>query len=230
MYDINVIHVSLSEDGLGMFSSSSSPPPLLLQLPGFLELIVEHYRRCLIQIFGILEEYEVGFEGQRTLKEEVQKEPLTAVSESDRQSAEEQRIKRRSAEVRALLLPAPEEEDCKPIREEMGMKEHLDRADPGPQQASKYDKLPIKVEQKGEDWEALEEHWAGLDRPNGFISGLLHWKAGGGDSTTHIQTHFEPRTGGFTLPDPREREERMGGEDGSSSEAEGGETKELLRS
>lgn len=38
-----------------------------MQLPGFLELIVEYFRRCLIEIFGILKEYEVGDPGQRTL-------------------------------------------------------------------------------------------------------------------------------------------------------------------
>ena len=37
------------------------------QLPGFLELVVEYFRRCLIEIFGILKEYEVGDPGQRTL-------------------------------------------------------------------------------------------------------------------------------------------------------------------
>ncbi|KAG7245246.1 hypothetical protein INR49_023819, partial [Caranx melampygus] len=39
----------------------------LCQLPGFLELVVEYFRRCLIEIFGILKEYEVGDPGQRTL-------------------------------------------------------------------------------------------------------------------------------------------------------------------
>ena len=32
-----------------------------------LELVVEYFRRCLIEIFGILREYEVGDPGQRTL-------------------------------------------------------------------------------------------------------------------------------------------------------------------
>ena len=39
----------------------------MLQLPGMLELVVEYFRRCLIEIFGILREYEVGDPGQRTL-------------------------------------------------------------------------------------------------------------------------------------------------------------------
>ncbi|XP_021233179.1 AT-rich interactive domain-containing protein 1B-like isoform X2 [Numida meleagris] len=38
----------------------------LRQLPGLLELLVEYFRRCQMEIFGILKEYEVGEPGQRT--------------------------------------------------------------------------------------------------------------------------------------------------------------------
>ncbi|CAB1320793.1 unnamed protein product, partial [Coregonus sp. 'balchen'] len=80
----------------------------LCQLPGFLELVVEYFRRCLIEIFGILKEYEVGDPGQRT-----------------------------------LIDPHAADEDCK------------------------------------------------LGRRQSFDSGLIHWSIGGGDTTEHIQTHFE---------------------------------------
>ncbi|XP_036942680.1 AT-rich interactive domain-containing protein 1B isoform X3 [Acanthopagrus latus] len=228
---LDTINILLYDDStVGSFS--------LTQLPGFLELIVEFYRRCLIQIFGILEEYEVGTEGQRTLlgplpnsptKEEALKETPPTISESNGQSAEEQRIPRRSAEemeaTPPLLTAAPgliaqeEVKDGQPVvKEEVEMKEeHQEQKEPRPQQASKYDKLPIKVEEKGEEWEEVDERWAELSRPNGFISGLLHWKAGGGDSTAHIQT-------GESAPTKR----RGVGEEGRShEEAEGGEEKNL---
>lgn len=190
---------------------------------------MEFYRRCLIQIFGILEEYEVGTEGQRTLlgplpnspakEEEVLKETPAAVSQSKDQSAEEQRIQLSSMEEMEVMPPlltaspginAQEEvKDGQPvIKEEVEVKEeHQEQAEPRPQQASKYDKLPIKVEEDGEEWEEVDERWAELSRPNGFISGLLHWKAGGGDSTTHIQT-------GESAP----TKERGGREEGRSQE------------
>lgn len=218
---LDTINILLYDDStVGSFS--------LTQLPGFLELIVEFYRRCLIQIFGILEEYEVGTEGQETLlgplpeEEEVLREPPAAAPEHDGRSAEEQRIQRRPVmEVEEMppLLTAPEEEmtDSKPVvKQEVEVKEeHQEQAEPRPQQASKYDKLPIKVEENGEEWEEVEERWARLSRPNGFISGLLHWKAGGGDSTAHIQTHFESRIGESTPPELLERE---GGDKGRSPE------------
>uniref|UniRef100_A0A3Q1B212 ARID domain-containing protein n=1 Tax=Amphiprion ocellaris TaxID=80972 RepID=A0A3Q1B212_AMPOC len=186
---LDTINILLYDDStVGSFS--------LTQLPGFLELIVEFYRRCLIQIFGILEEYEVGAEGKKTLLgplPEEEKEPQLAAFQE-------------------------ETTDSKPVvKEAVEVKqEHQEQSEPRPQQASKYDKLPIRVEEKGEEWEEVEQRWAGLSRPNGFISGLLHWKAGGGDSTTHIQTHFESRMGESALPELLEREGREGGDEGGS--------------
>lgn len=181
---------------------------LLLQLPGFLELIVEHYRRCLIQIFGILEEYEVGAAGQKTLSgsrldppkvEEVLKEQPGAASESSR-SPEEQ--KGAGPSLPALLLTAGSEEAGG--KGEAVVKEE-ELQEPRPQQASKYDKLPIKLE-KGEEWEEVQRRWAELNQPNGFISGLNHWRAGGGDSTLHIQT-------GESAPTEEEGGVRLEGEE-----------------
>ncbi|XP_069028589.1 AT-rich interactive domain-containing protein 1B isoform X2 [Embiotoca jacksoni] len=211
---LDTINIQLYDDSsVGSFS--------LTQLPGFLELIVEIYRRCLIQIFGILEEYEVGSEGQKTLlgplpeeeeEEEEEEEPPAAASETDGQSTEEQR---RSEETSPpLTAPEDETEDGKPAVKVEVKEEHREQAEPRPRQASKYDKLPIRVEEKGEEWEEVEERWAKLSRPNGFISGLLHWEAGGGDSTEHIQTHFEPRMGGSTP----ERGRREGGGGGPEKE------------
>lgn len=60
--------------------------------------------------------------------------------------------------------------------------------EPKPKQASKYDKLPIKIVQK----EDLIKDLTGYITE--FTSGLLHWQAGGGDTTAHIQTQFEPRS------------------------------------
>ncbi|KAM4713395.1 AT-rich interactive domain-containing protein 1B isoform 2-T2 [Anableps anableps] len=168
---LDTINILLYDDStVGSFS--------LTLLPGFLELIVEFYRRCLIQMFGILQEYEVGAEGQKTLPVDPKEAP-------------------------SLLASSEEEmEDVKPVPQD-------DFQESRPQQSSKYDKRPIRMEEKGQSWEEVERR-ANPSRPNGFISGLLHWKAGGGDSTAHIQTHFESRTRDFSPPDPEE-EERSGG-------------------
>uniref|UniRef100_A0A3B5N024 AT-rich interactive domain 1B n=1 Tax=Xiphophorus couchianus TaxID=32473 RepID=A0A3B5N024_9TELE len=153
---LDTINILLYDDGtVGSFS--------LTLLPGFLELIVEFYRRCLIQMFGILQEYEIGAEGPKATP----KDPGEA--------------------------PSPlNKEDAKP--------------EDSPQQSSKYDKWPVRVEEAGESWAEVERR-ADPTRTNGFISGLLHWKAGGGDSTTHIQTHFEPRSRDFRPPEQEKQSE-----------------------
>uniref|UniRef100_A0A8C7PHD9 AT-rich interactive domain 1B n=1 Tax=Oncorhynchus mykiss TaxID=8022 RepID=A0A8C7PHD9_ONCMY len=192
----------------------------LAQLPGFLELIVEYFRRCLISIFGILDEYEVGTEGQRTLLGPIaDQEEEPTVPELGSQLRKEQRDNRpEEAEIEKPTAngsteeAVPDEKTEEPVEvtvkeekvegEESEVGASTDQSEPPqpegppeprPKQASKYDKLPIKVEEKSAEEDQVEER-QGLSLPRGFSSGLLHWKAGGGDSTAHIQTHFEKRS------------------------------------
>lgn len=62
---------------------------------------------------------------------------------------------------------------------------HLEK----PKQASKFDKLPIKVVRKKNPF--LANSLSKLGQRQSFNSGLIHWSVGGGDTTEHIQTHFE---------------------------------------
>ncbi|XP_071018847.1 AT-rich interactive domain-containing protein 1B-like isoform X3 [Oncorhynchus clarkii lewisi] len=186
----------------------------LSQLPGFLELIVEYFRRSLISIFGILDEYEVGTEGQKMLLGPItdQEEGLT-VAELDSQLDEEQRdsgLEKTTANSNTEeAVPEEKEEPVEVTLKEKVEGEEKEGAateqsqtpEPRPKQASKYDKLPVKVEED----QVEEDQELSLSR--GFTSGLLHWKAGGGDSTAHIQTHFEIR-GEETNSKPTERKER----------------------
>ncbi|KAM4522001.1 AT-rich interactive domain-containing protein 1B isoform 2-T2 [Odontesthes bonariensis] len=229
---LDTINILLHDDStVGSFN--------LTQLPGFLELVVEFYRRCLIQMFGILEDYEVRTEGQKTPlgplpENELLKVAPAAASEPDGQSEEEQTrsqtappltsLKEEMEERGAALKEEPQQQvELRPQQQVEPRPQQ--QVEPRLQQASKYDKLPIRVEEGGERWEEVEKRWA--SPPNGFISGLLHWKAGGGDSTAHIQTHFEPRTGDFTPPEPRGRGAEVGGATARSPEREEAEEVEV---
>eukprot|EP00063_Salmo_salar_P085502 XP_014060337.1 PREDICTED: AT-rich interactive domain-containing protein 1B isoform X6 [Salmo salar] len=200
-----------------LYDDSTVSSFTLAQLPGFLELIVEYFRRCLISIFGILDEYEVGTEGQRTLLGPIaDQEEEPAVPELGSQLREERRGSR--PEEAGIEKPttngSTEEAVPEGKTEEVTVKEENVEGEeyevgatteqseppqpegppePRPKQASKYDKLPVKVEEKSAEEDQVEER-QGLSLPRGFSSGLLHWKAGGGDSTAHIQTHFEKRS------------------------------------
>uniref|UniRef100_A0A7N8WQU0 AT rich interactive domain 1Ab (SWI-like) n=1 Tax=Mastacembelus armatus TaxID=205130 RepID=A0A7N8WQU0_9TELE len=142
----------------------------LCQLPGLLELLVEYFRRCLIEIFGILKEYEVGDPGQRTLIDP------NAAEDSDDE------------------IPVPEDEDMDTDEEdedEVEEEKERDLHSEKPKQASKFDKLPIRVVRKKNPF--LVNHSSKLGQRQSFDSGLIHWSIGGGDTTDHIQTHFESR-------------------------------------
>uniref|UniRef100_A0A673NNG2 AT-rich interactive domain-containing protein 1B-like n=1 Tax=Sinocyclocheilus rhinocerous TaxID=307959 RepID=A0A673NNG2_9TELE len=145
----------------------------LSQLPGFLELIVEYFRRCLIEIFGILEEYELETEGQKTLLG-----PCSEPTEKEQPSDQDLKSQSNTEQVERL--------DVEPEKPQPSSSSR-------PKQASKYDKLPVKVEEREVVADYVEDRSELLGLAGEFTSGLLHWNAGGGDSTAHIQTHFERR-------------------------------------
>uniref|UniRef100_A0A7N6BPN0 ARID domain-containing protein n=1 Tax=Anabas testudineus TaxID=64144 RepID=A0A7N6BPN0_ANATE len=162
----------------------------LSQLPGFLELIVEHFRRCLIEIFGILEEFEVG-----TVANKV---PLDRSSNEERESPSDQdKVSAVQAECEPSLA-------AETHVEQESVDQAVSELEPKPKQASKYDKLPIKIIHKEDLIEDVTERLGYITE---FTSGLLHWQAGGGDSTTHIQTHFEPRTEPLARADEKVKKE-----------------------
>ncbi|XP_060773972.1 AT-rich interactive domain-containing protein 1B isoform X3 [Neoarius graeffei] len=178
----------------------------LSQLPGFLELIVEYFRRCLIEIFGILEEYEVGTEGQKTLlgplpepaeKEELKHQVQDSHSDTElvdkKPEAESQMCPPSSTSGTEPLEKKPAEtaEQEKDGQNEADKEEDCPSTEHRPKQASKYDRLPVKVEEREAIADLVEDRSEQLGLSGEFTSGLLHWKAGGGDSTAHIQTHFD---------------------------------------
>ncbi|XP_069335721.1 AT-rich interactive domain-containing protein 1A isoform X4 [Eulemur rufifrons] len=155
----------------------------LSQLPGLLELLVEYFRRCLIEIFGILKEYEVGDPGQRTLLDPVRFSKVSSPAPTEGEEDEE------------LLGPKLEEEEEEVVEndEEMAFSGKDKPASESSEEKliSKFDKLPVKIVQKNDPF--VVDCSDKLGRVQEFDSGLLHWRIGGGDTTEHIQTHFESR-------------------------------------
>uniref|UniRef100_A0A3Q3IY69 ARID domain-containing protein n=1 Tax=Monopterus albus TaxID=43700 RepID=A0A3Q3IY69_MONAL len=172
-----------------LYDDSSISTFDLNTLPGLLELVVEYFRRCLIEIFGILREYEVGDPGQRTLldpngpahvKEEEEQEQCSETRGENEKTEDEEKSKGSSSEQAGSSQSLPVHER--------------------PKQASKFDKFPLKVVRKKDPFVSGQSSNHG--KLQEFDSGLLHWSAGGGDSTDYIQTHFEPRK---DFLEPRER-------------------------
>ncbi|XP_023584617.1 AT-rich interactive domain-containing protein 1B isoform X3 [Trichechus manatus latirostris] len=162
----------------------------LSQLSGFLELLVEYFRKCLIDIFGILMEYEVGDPSQKALdhtavrRDESQsladdsgreEEDAECIDDEDDEE-EEDSEKANADEKSSMAFPSPDA--AADLKEK-------------PKQASKFDKLPIKIVKKNNLF--VVDRSDRLGRVQEFSSGLLHWQLGGGDTTEHIQTHFESK-------------------------------------
>ncbi|KAI4873030.1 hypothetical protein NFI96_028193 [Prochilodus magdalenae] len=191
----------------------------LCQLSGFLELIVEYFRRCLIEIFGILKEYEVGDPGQRTLIDQDAVDPemsdeegpeLEQMGEEDEEEEdeeeeeEEEKSSDQTSQIQVkqerdesslgLKVEEEEEKTNQASKEPRSATPPQDSSAPQekPKQASKFDKLPIKVVRKKDPF--VVGRSSKLGRRQAFDSGLIHWSVGGGDTTEHIQTHFESRT------------------------------------
>lgn len=171
--------------------------------------MVEYFRRCLIEIFGILREYEVGDPGQRTLldpdalksdcdniDEEQEAEEMEHGKEEEEDEEEPEaygqtRVKEEKDKEQCHDLREPDEERKRKgtLSEQTAPSEPL-ATHQRPKQASKFDKFPLKVVRKRDPF--VDGHSNNHGKLQEFDSGLLHWSAGGGDSTEHIQTHFEP--------------------------------------
>nr|KAF6443098.1 AT-rich interaction domain 1A [Molossus molossus] len=155
----------------------------LSQLPGLLELLVEYFRRCLIEIFGILKEYEVGDPGQRTLLDPGRFSKVSSPAPVEGEDEED------------LLGPKLEEKEEEVVEndEEMAFSGKDKAASENSEEKliSKFDKLPVKIVQKNDPF--VVDCSDKLGRVQEFDSGLLHWRIGGGDTTEHIQTHFESK-------------------------------------
>uniref|UniRef100_A0A8C1VRB4 AT rich interactive domain 1B (SWI1-like) n=1 Tax=Cyprinus carpio TaxID=7962 RepID=A0A8C1VRB4_CYPCA len=210
----------------------------LSQLPGFLELVVEYFRRCLIEIFGILEEYEIGTVGQKTLlgpcsepteKEQPSNQDLKSQSNKDqveRLDVEPEKPQPSSSAAELNMEKREDSAEGKADEKNTG-KEPCPPVEPRPKQASKYDKLPVKVEEREAVADCVEDRSELLGLAGEFTSGLLHWKAGGGDSTAHIQTHLERRR--EEEQKPSENQEGVQALSKETVEEEHGREKELKR-
>lgn len=153
----------------------------------------------------------MGTEGQKTLlgpllepanKDDSEHQELATLSEPEWPDKKQECISSNTSGV-YLLEKKPAEVTCQEEKDRTAIKEECPPSEPRPKQTSKYDRLPVKVEEREAIDDLVEDHSELLGLVREFTSGLLHWKAGGGDSTAHIQTHFErkcQKTGAINSP------------------------------
>lgn len=149
----------------------------LIHLPGLLEVLIEHFRQCLVQIFGFFEELEIG----RAKKVELQSpcKKLKATSEEDAEADEsvEMDTSRDDTDGESrLVVPEPKE-----LKDSFKWENYTYVTRQG---------KSVKVEENSKDAAVMADTklW---DTYVGFDSGARHWKVGCGETTKHIATHFE---------------------------------------
>lgn len=163
----------------------------LAYMPGLLETLLEHFRRCLAEIFTILEDMEIGY---------------------DRVEQFRGKLKHRRPSVESSLQPEPalpaSEESWWTWPKRKCEADYLDASDLGSVRSDDLAGERTRVLDAGREWAlssrrgervgvvprehelfVLDERkdW---DVHDGFESGIEQWQMGGGDTTQHIVTHF----------------------------------------
>lgn len=178
-----------------LYDDSSVQYFTLAYMPGLLEVLLEHFRRCLSQIFSILEDMEIGNDRVEEFKSKMSQR---AVKENPADCCD----------VSSNRTENPAEEEAWwnwPKRK--AQSDLLDPADLGAVKSADLAGDRVRV-LDGPDWSMstrrgekvgivqrdkelfildAKKDW---DVHDGFESGMEQWLIGGGDSTQHIMTHF----------------------------------------
>lgn len=160
-------------------------------MPGLLEVLLEHFRRVLSEIFAILEDMEIGYDRIDELKNAKSKRRALCAA-SDGKTGAGAAADDEAGAWWVRRRPEPEElddSDLGAVRASDVAGERVRMLD-GPDlslAARRREKIGVVprerelfVSDKRKEWDVHE----------GFESGTDQWQMGGGDTTQHIVTHF----------------------------------------
>uniref|UniRef100_A0A8C4R8P8 AT rich interactive domain 1B (SWI1-like) n=1 Tax=Eptatretus burgeri TaxID=7764 RepID=A0A8C4R8P8_EPTBU len=172
----------------------------LSQLPGFLELLVDYFRRCLIDVFGVLHEFETPEPALALLRESstICVESTEPAGSQPNEREDENELKasgvavncsnpKDAGELSAENFSLLDEKASGSEEGDENTKSEGSESEGQFRQASHYDRLPLRmVEKQGEYLtDPPDEPETSLE------AGRLLRQLGGGDTTAHIQTLFE---------------------------------------
>lgn len=179
----------------------------LAYMPGLMEVLLEHFRRCLSQIFTILEDMEVGFERlegkmkQRAVEAPSAKKLPNTDVDSDSQSAEETTTKTEDEDDAWWSRPKRKAPPSRLDTADLGSVKPDDlvgervRFLEGPDwsmSSRRGEKVGVVLRDKELFIIDSRKDW---DTHDGFESGMEQWHVGGGETTQHIITHFTAELG-----------------------------------
>ncbi|XP_023225913.1 AT-rich interactive domain-containing protein 1B-like isoform X9 [Centruroides sculpturatus] len=165
---LDVLSVLLYDDNTVLYFGLS-------HLPGLLEVLLEHYRRCLKLIFGLTGDLEVGYETRYHM-------------DPDPEDEQERLCDRKWYETSHGPYDKFKVSGPIPISQ-------IDNSDKtvilDKENFTQRTRCGKTVKTKNDESLFLLDPERAWDCYEGFESGMGHWHLGGGDMTCHIQTYFE---------------------------------------
>ncbi|UYV81856.1 ARID1B [Cordylochernes scorpioides] len=136
-------------------------------LPGLLEALMEHFRRCLLHMFRLTEDLDIGYNYGQDPPPRRRRKWYRAPSTTNRHSP---------PPTSPLVIDPG---DKSPLLMDCDNFTTISRC--GKPVRTRQDQS-LFIFDPDKKWDSYES----------FTSGTDHWQMGGGDITIHIQTHFEP--------------------------------------
>lgn len=172
---LNVLSILLFDDSTVMFFG-------LQHMPGLVESLLDHFRHCLVEIFGnTFEDLEVGLESRQDFKDS-----LAAKKEA-----------RHKQEVTPCSLGEGEDDDDDDDDDLFAPKSPAPFTVPDPEVLNQENNFTLKtrngrevqIEEDSEYSDIMfdEKKW---DVFVGFKSSAAKWQMGSGDISVHVLTHF----------------------------------------
>jgi AT-rich interactive domain-containing protein 1 len=163
----------------------------LAKMPGLVDCLVEHFRRCLIRVFGEFAELEVGYEKVKVYEDKL-KERLNMERVAKRLADEKSRREKRRENA-----GDSDGEESSEVNDEIGatechevfkLPENVDK--PGNFTLTTKKGKPVIIEAHSTDEDLMldDKSW---DVHSDFESSAQLWHYGHGDMTVHLVTHME---------------------------------------
>ncbi|CAG2160897.1 unnamed protein product [Oppiella nova] len=165
----------------------------LQHMPGMLEVLLEHYKRYLSEIFdGLFDDTEIGFESTTTGDKEAEAEETATAAKNRTSSKLWYELTRDLSDSDDEGKGDEDEERCTtpPVQRDIPPDDQLVLLNTTNFTFKSRNGKPVRIKNgKSLFIDDPDKKWDQMR--NGFTGGVGHWSVGNGERTDHIQTYFE---------------------------------------
>ena len=177
---LDILSVLLHDDSTVLYFG-------LQHMPGMLEVLLEHYKRYLSEIFdGLFDDTQIGYDSKQSNKQIDNR----LVNGSDKTPKLWYELNRDLCESDSEEEYSDDERCSTPKKQNIPSEEQLVLLNTTNLTFKSRNGKPVKIKRARSLFiDDPDKKWDPVR--NGFTGGTDHWTTGGGESTAHIQTHFE---------------------------------------